>query len=437
MKATLLCITLLLILAVPASAQWDEGIRRIQFDTITGGFEAIRVAVDNIRPAEGVVLTADDSTLATYATRVLQRDIEFYADFDLVVADPFYLKTYEIEILDLLGWMRLGGEYVVRTEVRFSNPNMEVHWHLYDAKRQREIADGEFSYNRAFWRELAHDIANHVVHKLTGDPGIFRTQVVYAKKMGEGKELFISDYDGANERQLTKNKSINVSPAFAPDQQTVYFTSYEAGDPQLFRVNVTSGEIRQIGSFPGSVTAPSVSPDGKKVAAVLSKDGNHEIYVLDLQGRIIKRVTHHRAIESSPTWSPDGRFIAFSSDRTGSPQVYITDSDGQSTRRLTYQGGYNDSPLWSRKGDRITFVSRTPRGRFDLASIDTSGTDYRILTELGHNENPHFSPDGKHIIFSSTRLSAGDLYTMDISGRNQRRLTRDGKSSNPTWGPLR
>jgi TolB protein len=59
------------------------------------------------------------------------------------------------------------------------------------------------------------------------------------------------------------------------------------------------------------------------------------------------------------------------------------------------------------------------------------------MTEVGHNENPHFSPDGKHIVFSSTRLSSGDIFTMDLSGRNQRRITRNGNCTNPTWGPIR
>ena len=112
------------------------------------------------------------------------------------------------------------------------------------------------------------------------------------------------------------------------------------------------------------------------------------------------------------------------------------DSDGLKVHRLTFQGSYNDSPIWSGDGRRIVFVSRTKDGRFDLASIRTDGTDFRRLTEVGRNENPHFAPDGRHIIFSSTRLSAGDIYTMDVSGRNQRRITRTGASSNPSWGPF-
>lgn len=428
-----------LLLSSPrAMAQFEQKIRNIHFDTLrSGDAEPLALGVDELKYIGDSYVTPDDSTLMRYVSRVMQRDLDFYADFELIRVDSFYLKTYEIDELDLLGWKRLGAEMVVRLEAEFSGPNLRIRWRLFNANRQRQYATDQLEYNRTFWRELAHDVSNQIVKTLTGDPGIFRTKVVYVKKIGKAKELFISDYDGANEKQLTKTGSINLSPCFSPTKQEVYFTSYMQGDPKLFKIDVVSGKLSKVADFPGMITAPELSPDGNKIACVLTKDGNAEIYVLNLKGKIIKRLTRAKhSIESGPTWSPNGQNIAFSSDRTGSPQIYIMDSDGQETRRITFQGKYNDSPVWSRRGDRITFVSRTQKGRFDLASINIDGTDYRVLTEVGRNENPHFSPDGKHIIFASTRLGSWDIFTMDISGRNQRRLTRGGGITNPNWGPL-
>ena len=431
-----LTIVVLLLSLSSAFAQGDK-VRNIFFDTIAGVFEPTLIGVDEMRYIGNQYIDAKDSTLMQYTTRIIQNDLDFYADFELVPLDTFYLQVYEIIELDLLGWQRLGAAYLVKLEAEFPGPNLRVRWRLYDTARKQQFAKGTFEQHKSLWRELGHDVANEVVHTLTGEEGIFQTKIVYAKKVGEAKELFLSDYDGANERQLTKTGSINISPFFSPKSEEVYFTSYMDGDPQLYKVNVYSSKVSRVASFPGIVAAPAISPDGNKIACVLTRDGNSEIYVLDLKGRVIKRLTYHWAIDTSPTWSPDGRLIAFASDRSGRPQVYIMDSDGLNVRRLTYEGRYNDSPVWSERSDRITFVSRTKTGRFDIASIDTSGTDYRILTEVGTNENPHFSPDGKHIIFSSTRLGPRDIYTMDITGRNQRRLTHSGGCSNPVWGPLK
>lgn len=431
------CLLIFLLLTVAAGAVLGQDVREIRIDTITGVFEPTPIGVEGVKYVGNRYINAEDSTLMLWVTRVVQRDIDFYADFSLVLVDSFYLATYEIKELTLLGWQRLGAEFVLKMETEFPGPNMRIYWKLFHAPTESRVAKGTLEYSRTYWRELAHDVSNEVVHALTGEQGIFRSKVAYIRKTGDAKEICISDYDGNNERQLTHMGTINLSPSFSPDGKDIYFISYASGNPQLYRVNVASGEVKQLTDFPGVVAAPCVSPDGNKIACVLSKDGNSEIYVLDLNGRVIKRLTHHWAIDSAPTWSPDGSMIAYSSDRTGAPQIYLMDSDGLKSRRLTFEGSYNDSPIWSERGDRVTFVSRTKYGRFDLASIDTSGTDYRILTEVGQNENPHFSPDGKHIIFASSRLTPGDIYTMDLSGRNQRRLTRGGNCSNPVWGPLK
>ncbi|MEW6050035.1 MAG: Tol-Pal system beta propeller repeat protein TolB [Candidatus Zixiibacteriota bacterium] len=431
----------LLILGVisPAWAQGDdEDVHTIFFDTIrTGDVRPTPVAVEDMKYIGTQYITAADSQIMGSLTGVVQFDLDFYADFELVRLDPFYLKTYEIKEMDLLGWQRLGAQYLVRLEAEFPAANLRSRWRLLDTKTKQEIGKGLFEGDRYSWRETAHRISNDIVKTLTGERGVFLTQIAYIRKIGKAKEIFIADYDGANERQLTKMGTINISPCFAPSGQDIYFISFRDGDAQLFKVDVNSGKVSKLTNFPGLVSAPAVSPDGNKIACILTKDGNSEIYVLDISGKVIKRLTNHPAIESAPTWSPDGRLIAFTSDRTGSPQIYTMDADGFNVKRLTYEGKYNDSPLWSARGDRVTFVSRTKSGRFDLASIDTSGEGFRILTQVGQNENPHFSPDGKQLIFASTRLGTDDIYTGDLSGRNQRRLTRSGSCSNPIWGPMR
>lgn len=428
---------LVLCCSMTASAQSDE-VRNIFFDTMRAGdVQPTPIGVENPRHIGTTQLGGEEYTILSELAQVVRWDINFYADFDLVEVDTFFLKTYEITELDFLGWMRLGARYVARLEVEFPGPNVRVYWRLFDTQTQNQFARGQIEENRQFVREIAHNIANEIVYTLTGDPGIFRTQIVYVRKLGKAKELFVCDYDGYNERQLTRNGSLNISPTFHPIREEVFFTSYAGGKPDLYKADIQTGKISKVASYPGIVAAPAVSPQGDRIACVLSKDGNSEIYLLSLNGEIIRRLTNHSAIESSPSWSPDGSRIAFTSDRTGTPQIYVMNADGSDVTRLTYEGGYNDSPLWSKRGERVTFVSRTKQGRFDLASIRTDGTDYRVLTQIGMNENPHFAPDGKHIVFASTRLSGGDIFTMDVTGRNQRRLTRVGNASNPTWGPIR
>ena len=440
MKKLYFITTFLLSLSTSFVIAQDSNVREYTLNELNVSdriVQATPIGIDEMKYIGNYFITHDDTVLMNYITRIVQNDVDFHADFETVKIDSFYVKMYEIKELDILGWQRLGADFLVRLEAEFPGNKMRVRWRLFNTIKQQRITNGIVQRHKGDWRNLAHEIANEIVHNLTGDKGIFLTKAVYIKKIGNAKEVCISDYDGANEVQLTQTGTINISPVFHPKKDEIYFTSYFEGDPKLFKVNINNKKLSKVAEFKGIVAAPSISPDGNKIACVLSKDGNSEIYVIGLDGKIIKRLTRHRAIDSAPTWSPDGDMIAFSSDRTGSPQIYLMDSDGLNVCRLTYQGRYNDSPIWSARGDRITFVSRTKYGRFDLASIDTSGADYRVYTEVGQNENPHFSPDGRHIIFSSTRLGPMDIFTMDINGRNQSRLTRFGNCSNPNWSSMK
>lgn len=434
---TLLILALLCSLTSPVRAA-DDDVRNVFFDTLrSSDVRAIGIAVPEMKYVGTDFISAADSAFMLNITTVVRNDLDFSAYFNLVTPDTIFMKMYEITELDMLGWQRLGADRVVQLESEFPGANIRVRWRVFETQMQQETNKGQVEGGRYSWRELAHDISNQIVQALTGDTGIFRTQIAYIRKRAKGKEVFIADYDGANERQLTSTGVINISPTFSPDGQEIFFTSYLDGDPHLYKVNVASSKVTKVAAYPGIVAAPAISPDGQRIAVVLTKDGNSEIYTLDLNGKVISRVTSSKGIDTSPTWSPDGRMIAFASDRTGAPQIYVADADGVNARRLTFEGDYNDSPIWSHRGNRITFVSRTKSGRFDLASIDTSGADYRVLTQVGMNENPHFAPDGKELIFASDRLGSEDIYTADITGRHQRRLTHTGDCSNPVWGPLK
>jgi TolB protein len=426
-------------LSPAAQAQSRRDVPNVFFDTVrTGEVQPIALAVEDIKPILGADFRSDDLVALHDMVDIIRHDIDFYADFQIVTADSFYLKMYEIKEVDLLAWERLGAQFVIRLEAEPAGGSVRVNWKILKTIGGDEFSKGTETGTLSSWRELAHDVSNALAKALTGDRGIFRTQICYIRKIGKGaKEIFVADYDGANERQVTHTGSINVSPCWTPDGKEIYFTSFKNGDPQLYRVDVASGKIAKIGNYAGLMAAPAVSPDGTKIAIVMFIAGNSEIYILDTSGRIILRLTNNTSIDTSPTWGPGGKQIAFASDRSGAPQIFICDVDGNNTHRLTYQGDYNDSPIWSARGDRITFVSRTETGRFDLASIDTSGAKYRVMTQIGMNENPHFSPDGKHLIFASDRLRTGDIYTATVTGGKQRRLTRTGDCSNPAWGPLK
>ncbi len=432
MKETLLTLSIAIILSSVALAQSDvKDVGTIRLNPKRTFVES-KIAIEDFVATEGTKLLKTDSVVLIRMAEIIRKDLDFSPFYENIDLDSLYMRTYELDIMTLLGWSQLGAEYVVKGEGSFSRDEVTFRYKLYSAKSGLVFARGKFRSQVRDYRRLAHTVANDLILYLTGDKGIFDTRVCFISKRTGNKELFLCDYDGANIYQLTNNGSINLSPAFDPESRKILFTSYMFDEPQLFQYDVITGDVDQIAAYPGINSAPRVSPDGKYIVAALSRDGNAELYLLNRNGKIKRRLTYTKSIESSPCWSPTGKEIAFTSDRTGSPQIYVMDVDGVNVRRLTYQGSYNDSPDWSPEGDKLVYLGRV-NGKFNICTIDITGMNFKVLTDRGNNENPHWSPDGNHIIFSSTRTGSKEIYIMDRFGFEEKRLTTGGGNSNPTW----
>ena len=352
---------------------------------------------------------------------------------------------------DSAGWFRQKGDgsvlakseqggypnarMVAGGQLSLSGSDLVLDAYLKEYPSLRTVLTRTYRTKPEWFREIAHRFSDDIVLYLTGEEGIARTRIAFINNGTGAKELYITDYDGSNIRQITRDKSIAVSPAWIADGQRIAFTSFRRGDPDLYSVNLGNGEITTLSDRPGPDMAPAGSRDGQRMAFVTSVAGNSEIFVADGQGRGAQQVTHNSGIDSSPSWSPTGREICFTSDRSGDPQVYISDAEGGNVRRLTYDGRKNDSPDWSPDGRRIVYVSLQDAG-FKVWSIGVDGTDNRALTSgPGSDENPKWAPDSRKIVFTSTREGKRALFTMNADGSGVRRLTfMNGECGGTSWG---
>jgi len=334
-------------------------------------------------------------------------------------------------------WMPAGGEILLAGET-FLEPtglNLSLKFHLFDLVEQKHLVGKQYEGQLQNLRNMVHRMADEVILQLTGERGVHNTKIAYAALQGEGKEIFIADFDGANVKQMTQNHSINLSPVWSPDNKRIAFTSYLRRNPDLYLIDIDGKNFQRFASFPGLNASPSWSPDGKKIALMMGMEGKTEIFLLDANGDNPKKLTKSHGNEASPRWSPDGQWIAFVSDRSGSPQIYIMANDGSNIRRLTYEGNYNTNPSWSPKGDLIAFCGRT-EGRFEIFTISPEGSGLQRLTsKSGNNESPCWSPDGRYIAFSSTRTGSSKTFIMNANGFNQRTLVPSSKGgeSSPAW----
>lgn len=406
-----------------------------------------RLAVPNF-----IALTSDAETQAAARTlaEVLHNDLDFEREFALVRRDalggiPVSANAAENQ---WSRWAEAGADAIIVGTVQKTAAGAEVRVFLFRVDGGRQVLARQYSGSIANARLLAHTIADEIHLSTRGLTGVARTKLTFSSNRdGErtattyaqrnAQEIYISDYDGANQRRVTVNRNLNIAPSWSPDAQAIAYMSYVTGFPAISVSYIHKGLLQRPGGASDRVHnfLPVFSPDGTRIAFASNRDGNNEIYVMNVDGSNVRRLTRHPQIDTSPTWSPGGTHVAFVSERSGSPNVWRVDAQGlEQPVKLTNES-HVDRPTWSPPPlNEIAYTSRTGGAGFDIKILDVaSGSVRAITTGEGSNESPAFSPTGRHIAFTTTRWGKTQIAVIGRDGRGVRQITRSGDNKFPNW----
>ncbi len=340
-------------------------------------------------------------------------------------------------------WTVINAQALVTGKVsETADGRLKAEFRLWDTYAGQQLIGEQFFTSKDKWRRVAHIIADAIYQRLTGESGYFDTRIVYVDESGPRnnrvKRLAIMDQDGANQRFLTDGRAIVLTPRFSPTRQEITYMSYEGGQPQVYLLQLETGQRELVGNFPGMTFAPRFSPNGQQIVmSLLRDDGNSNIFAMDLRSRNTTRLTTANAIDTSPSYSPDGSQIVFTSDRGGRAQIYVMSSSGGDPKRISFGDGSYSTPVWSPRGDLIAFTKQT-RGEFQIGVMRTDGSGERILSSGFLQEGPTWSPNGRVVMFFRQPAgSAGpQLYSIDLTGRNEQKIPTANYGSDPAWSPL-
>jgi TolB protein len=315
---------------------------------------------------------------------------------------------------------------------------------LYDVKNSTspQVLGRQYTDNPtdAAARVIAHKFADEIIFRLGGGiQGICESQIYFVSDRSGHKEIWVMDYDGSNQRQLTHLNSISISPRISPDGDRLAFSSLVKTG---WDIMMYSMDLNRMVSFPhygGTNLSPAWSADGTKLAFSSSHGGDTEIYVADSSGANSRRLTSLKGPDVSPVWNrKTNAQIAFVSGRTGLPQIYTMEADGTNQQRITDQG-YAVSPSWGPNGQFLTLswvrkYGPGEPGARDIYLMDIASKQWVQLThDGGRNDSPSWSPDGRHIVFESSRSGKEEVWMMLADGSKLQQLTFTGRNTQPNW----
>lgn len=395
-----------------------------------------------------IALSRDAETIDAAQTmgRVLWDDLNFEREFLLIPKDVQATVPAATSLADVPfdRWREINADGVIVGTVQKTELGVRVEVRLFNVRSRQSAFAREYSGSVANKRLYAHTIADEIHQQQRALRGVARSKLTFnSDRDGERmtgtvesrgvKEIYISDYDGENQRRVTTQRSLNITSTWSPDGRSIAYTSYRRGAPTIFISNIYQGTLEEPTKSAGQNWLPAWSPDGTRIAFSSTRDGNSELYVSNRDGSSVRRLTTNTAIDSTPTWSPTGTQIAFTSDRTGTPQIYIIGVDGLGLRQLTRES-YADRPTWSPAPyNEVAYTARTGPGN-DIKVMELATGQVRQLTfGEGTNESPSFSANGRHIAFMSTRSGKSQIFTIARDGKDLRQMTRAGNNFQPDW----
>lgn len=354
---------------------------------------------------------------------------------------------------DYKAWQSINTEFLIKTGFNVSGDKMTLDAYVYDVNR-KELLFGR-SYNAPLkdLRSVGHTFCNDVIEKLTGKKAFFLTKFVVSRSTAKGSsEIFMMDWDGANQRQITNARTIAVSPSWSPNGQFIAYSLFnfhqklKARNADLYLYDLKSQKGTIISAVTGLNTMASFLPNMTgAVIRISPSNGTSDLYKVSFNGAKKEQLTNgpRGSMNVEPAISPDGKKLAFSSDRSGKAMIYIHDFETGKDTRLTFAGQYNASPAWSPDGTKIAFAGHIDN-HFDIYVMDINGKNLQKVTSAqksngrsANNEDPSFSPDGRMILYRSDRTGTYQLFTSSVDGKNDYRLTFDKYNySRPQWSPF-
>lgn len=352
----------------------------------------------------------------------------------------------------------LGAYYLVKTQVK----DKQLALRLFSANNQQVKGidgiplNGQLNLDR----QQIHKVADVIHKELFGKLGIADTHILFtirtkAQKAGKWcSEVWESDYDGENARQITKEGDYCLMPSYIPPLKgkasgSFFYVSYKAGQPKIYVSSLHDGISQRLSYLRGNQMMPAISPLRDHVAFISDATGNPDLFLLPFRpeegvtGKARQIFSSALATQGTPTFSPDGQRIAFVSNKDGTPRIYVMELPKTEERMkkveprlLTKYNSESTAPSWSPDGSKIAYCALTEGVRQIWIYDFRKNEEIQLTKGPGNKENPSWAPNSLHLVYNSTNADQSELYMINLNQPEAVKITSgDGEKRFPNWEP--
>jgi TolB protein len=272
-----------------------------------------------------------------------------------------------------------------------------------------------------------------------GGKSLVGTKIGFVSDRTGAKEIWVMNWDGTDQRQLTHYGSISSFPSASPNGRIIAFTSYASGYPSIQVFSLETGRKLPFYNQRASMNAfVTFTPDSKQIVfSSTAAGGPAQLYMANVDGSGLRRITSSGSIEVEAKINPKtGADLVDVSGRSGLPQVYHMNLEGTNVQRLSAGTGEATNPSWSPDGSHIAFAWTRgfEPGNYNIFVMDVASQQVtQLTTNEGRNENPSWAPDAAHIVYASKRGGKSQIWVMNADGSGKHALTTAGNNEKPVW----
>ncbi len=196
------------------------------------------------------------------------------------------------------------------------------------------------------WSQLTESSSGDYAPAISPDG----TKIAFVRSSAGMQNIWLMNRDGSDPQQITFVEGDAVDPVWMPDGEHILYAEWLQGSEGGY----THVMIRPDGSErqPILTNVPSiggrsdVSPDGQWLAFYAGPTTSRDIYLVNLTSGELRQLTD-TASNTAPSFSPDGQWLVFTSGRDGDNELFLIRPDGTGLTQLTHNNTPDWQPRWA------------------------------------------------------------------------------------------